>query len=345
MSKPIVLLIDTDEEYLIPLEMKFVEEYGDGINLEIITDPLYLEEYFSVARSVDVLAISEEMYFSQLKKHNIANVFILSEKEESGMTEDLSVQRILKYSGVKKIFNDIAHYSDIEMCLGEDDNIGTKVILVYSPIGGSGKTTIALGLSSYLSVNHKKVLYVDAESVQNFQYFFKDPETIPNEICREMRPKNERIYVNMKEEIRHRGFDYLPPFSAALSSLSVQSTAFVNFVKKAKESREYDYIVVDTDSVFDDLKAEFMEISDKVFLIAKQDSYSIYKMDTFLNNINHKKSDKYIFICNEYKKKIVSTSENYAINEVMEKIENYDDMTATDLFKNEAFQNIAYMII
>ena len=46
MSRPRVIIADMDIEYLIPLQLKFVKEFFDRIDLEVITDREYFEELF-----------------------------------------------------------------------------------------------------------------------------------------------------------------------------------------------------------------------------------------------------------------------------------------------------------
>lgn len=43
MSKPRIIIADTDISYIIPLQQKFIEEYFEKIDLEIISDPSYYE--------------------------------------------------------------------------------------------------------------------------------------------------------------------------------------------------------------------------------------------------------------------------------------------------------------
>lgn len=44
MSKPLIIIADTDELYLTNLERKFLEEFDDQIDLEIISDADYFEK-------------------------------------------------------------------------------------------------------------------------------------------------------------------------------------------------------------------------------------------------------------------------------------------------------------
>lgn len=42
MAKPRIIVADTDINYIIPLQLKFVEVFFEKVDLEIITDKEYL---------------------------------------------------------------------------------------------------------------------------------------------------------------------------------------------------------------------------------------------------------------------------------------------------------------
>ena len=48
MSKPLIVIADMDTAYLAELENKFLVELGDRAELEIISDPEYFEQFFSI---------------------------------------------------------------------------------------------------------------------------------------------------------------------------------------------------------------------------------------------------------------------------------------------------------
>ena len=63
---------------------------------------------------------------------------------------------------------------------------------------------------------------------------------------------------------------------------------------------EYDVIVVDTDSTFDNEKAALIASADKVIMVVDQTRKSVYSMNTIMRNMNCTDKDKYFFICNRF---------------------------------------------
>ena len=101
-----MIIADMDIEYLIPLQLKFVKEFFDRIDLEVITDREYFEELFSKPQRAEILIVSDTLYDPSLQRHNIANIFVMVENEEETDTNGLDVVRLRKYTSVKEIFSE-----------------------------------------------------------------------------------------------------------------------------------------------------------------------------------------------------------------------------------------------
>ena len=107
MARPRIIIADTDVNYILSLQLKFVEEFFEKIDLEIITDRNYFENMFESPQRAEVVIVSEDLYDLSIQKHNIGNVFLMTEKNEEEQTADLNVTRIFKYTSIKEIFNEI----------------------------------------------------------------------------------------------------------------------------------------------------------------------------------------------------------------------------------------------
>lgn len=145
MARPRVIVADTDESYVIPLQKKFAELFADKIDLEIITDKDYFNQLFSLSQHADILLVSDTLYNSGLKKHDIRHLMILSEHYEPGQTDELDICRLFKYTSVREIFNEITGRCKETLYAEQDAGKETKIILITSASGGVGKTSVAFG--------------------------------------------------------------------------------------------------------------------------------------------------------------------------------------------------------
>ena len=61
-----------------------------------------------------------------------------------------------------------------------------------------------------------------------------------------------KIYAAIKHTIRNEMFSYLPPFRASLLSLGLEYSVYEKIALSAKNTGEYDFIVIDAENSFDE---------------------------------------------------------------------------------------------
>ena len=134
-------------------------------------------------------------------------------------------------------------------------------------------------------------------------------------------------------------------------SLGLEFSLYKTIAISAKKSNEFDYIVIDTDSVFDEDKTTLLDIADKVIVVTEQTAASVYATNTFVSNITDANSGKYVFVCNNFNKNeknsLISSSINmsFSVSDYVEHICNYDDLKCADLIKENGIQKITYLVI
>lgn len=352
MSKPRIIIADTDLNYIVPLQLKFIEEFFNKIDLEIITDEEYFQNLFSTSQRADILIVSENLYDLSLKRHNISNFFVMMEQYQEVQTDDLSLNRLFKYTSIKEIFNKVIAKSAGSLNISEGMKKETQVILVCSACGGVGKTTVALGISANLAKSYNRVLYINAGRLQSFQRMLENSSAISEpDIYSKLITADEDIYSEMKNIIRTEIFSYIPPFKAALMSLGIPYSIYKKIVISVKKSKDYDYIVIDADTALDEDNAKLLNMSDKVIVVTEQTSTSVFATNTFVDNIDGINSDKYIFVCNNFDKNennaIISNNMalKFTVNDYIEHFDNYDQIKCEDLSKDIGIQKTAFLVI
>lgn len=352
MAKPRIIIADTDISYIIPLQLKFVEDFFEKVELEIITDKNFFEELFAMPQRADILIVSEELYDQSMQRHNISNIFLMTEQNEEEQTVDLNVNLIFKYTSIKEIFNEIIGKSADVLNIGFEGKKETQIILVYSACGGVGKTTVAMGISACLTKNYKRVLYINAGHLQSFQRLLDNETPISTaDVYTKLSNPNESIYNDIKHVLRKEQFTYLPPFKAALISLGLSYSIYEKIVLSAKKSTDFDYIVVDADSTFDEDKAKLFGISDKVIVVTEQTASAVYATNALVSNITGMGGEKYMFVCNNFKKDrdnaLISPAfaMKFTVSDYIEHNERYDQMKCADLVKDSGIQKTAFFVM
>lgn len=352
MAKPRIIIADTDESYIAPLQLKFVEDFFEKVDLEIISNEKYFEAMFSTPQQVDILIVSEELFSPAMQRHNIAHIFVMTEQYEDEQTADLNVNHIFKYTSIKEIFNEITGKSAVTLQLGEKTKKETQVVVFYSACGGTGKTTIAMGVCASLTKNYKRVFYVNASRLQVFQHMLENHSSITaTDVYAKLASATDTIYSDIKHVVRKELFSYLPPFKAALMSLGISYSIYEKIILSAKKSGEYDVIVVDTDVTFDEEKAKILNIADKVVVVTKQCISAVLATNILVANINGVNPEKYIFVCNDFDKEsnnaLISPniSLKFTVSDYVEHFNHCEDMMPDDLSKESSIQKTAFLII
>ncbi len=352
MAKPRIIVADTDLGYVQSLQLKFIEEFFEKIDLEIITDGAYFEELFSVPQKAEVLVVSEALYTTALQRHNISHIFLLTEHYEDDTTGDLNVGKIYKYTSIKEIFNEILGKSAGSLQVDGQSKKQTQIVVVTSAAGGVGKTTVAMGLAGSLAKNYKRVLYMNTDPIHTFQFLLKNSSPIASaEIYSKLARNGDNAYGEIKHLIRNEVFSYIPPFRGALMSIGIREEIFLQIAGGAKASGDYDFIVIDSNSAFDDTKASLLELADRVIFVTNQGRMSVSALNVLVDNINGINGEKYVYICNNFDKDADNAliapdvQVNFQVNEYIEHMEHYDGMLGADFANEVSLQKASYLLL
>ena len=349
MSKPEIIIADPDDEYVAPVMLKIAEKLGDRALISVITRSSCLEDYFSVFREIAVLIIDEKWAETvDLSRQNIRNIFLLSEKEEGmGSGSKSNVHAIYKYTSVKEIYNEIYYVCAEEFQTSRTAAAHASVVAVYSPAGGSGKTSLAMGLAAALAEYHKKVLYVDAEYMQTYQWMLQEDEFLPSRCVTQILKNEGYLFDVLKPYIRNRQFDYLPPFSNTISSFGLNATFFQKLIAEIKKQDLYDFIIVDTDSTYDETKRNLFDLADKVLLVAGEGKRYASLFKTLKQNLNYNDKSKYLIILNEMRHESdPSYREESGINyDVQVEYPSFETYEIEQICQEKGIRKIALMMI
>lgn len=316
MSKPVVIIADKDEEYLIAIEKKILREIGSQIDIEVLTEEEYFNDFFSEPKTAELIIIGEELFTRDLLKHNISHIFILSEKEQEltdGNTIELSAEYVNRYASTNEIYNQIIRFSRDKLFQDSMKNAETQIIAFYSACGGTGKTGLSLGLAKCLADKYLRVLYVSTESVQSFGYYLTHrDEYLGEDGYRAIRSAGRDVYRNLKDYLSCEGFDYIPPMLSSLEARNISSDIYRFFIQGAKDSKDYDYIIVDVESGYSDFRLDLLGLADRVYLTVLPTGISVAKMRFLERNVSLNDKEKYVCVCNRCKQNDEEMSKRFS---------------------------------
>ncbi len=167
-----------------------------------------------------------------------------------------------------------------------------QVITFFSPKGGAGKTSIATnvayGMAKFLK---KKVLLIDLDLQFGGIAFMLDLK--PKKTIVDLTGSDSlRSYDDIKPCLsKHKsGFDLLPAPLKPEQSENVDSTHLRKIVSYSRN--QYDFILIDTHSLLQDISINALDISDIIMLVMNPDMGHIVAIHNCLNVMDSLKYPK-----------------------------------------------------
>lgn len=189
--------------------------------------------------------------------------------------------------------------------LGIPNHLG-KIIVVYSPKGGSGATTVTVNLGIALHSEQTKVALVDG----NLQY--GDLAVFLNEQTRnsvlDLAPRADELDIEIVEDVMvthaATGIKFLAAPSHPEYADNVHAGQFVKVIKYLR--RMFSYVIIDATSSLTDIVLEAMDNSDLIILITTQEIPSINNARQFLGLAQALKIPRrrILFVINRFEKRI-----------------------------------------
>ncbi len=191
--------------------------------------------------------------------------------------------------------------------------VNNKIISIVSNKGGVGKTSIAFCVALYFSIEMKKktlLLELDC-SPGDFGTLFDIDKDMSLEMAIRF-PDDYKKYIKLID----KNIDVLKGMPDPIIAESVSSDSCHQFFIKI--SHDYDYIIIDTQTVLNGILIDALKLSDQIMIISNNSIESIARISKFLEILVSRfmiEKSKFKIIIN--KKKIFSFLKVWEISKII----------------------------
>lgn len=291
MARLTLVIADSDKFYVEGLEDFLIDKYSNRFQINTFTKESNLMNFLSnLEKKVDILLISSDLFKDSIPKAKYKTIIILSDGRVSNDAKGLDV--ISKFQHGEKLVNCILNiYSDKN---NEDSIIIngqkiTKIICSFSPVGGSGKTSVLSALAVQTALRGKEVLYLDLESFSSTGFIFgQNPEKSISNLFYHVKEKNKNIHlkIEMQRAIHESSkVHYFSPPESSLELEEMTSIEICSLVDEIRSMNFYDVVFIDLSSNIGKMNYSVMELVDEVLLVIPHDRTAEARIKQFDKDI------------------------------------------------------------
>jgi MinD-like ATPase involved in chromosome partitioning or flagellar assembly len=284
MGRLNLVIADGDERYVESLSGYLLWRYPERFNITSFTSPAGLAGCFSGTDiRADILLTSPQMYAAGVPEDRIGIVIFLSDGSKSG---DERYFEVKKYQHAGRMAGDILGFFSQT---AENRNIPvnggkrTKIVAVFSPAGGTGKTSVALYSSMLCARKGLSVFYLNMEDIQSTPLFFEcgSAKNLSDVL---LHVKSQGPNLALKIEAAsctdaELNIQYLSPPESVLELDEMCSEEIGALVRGAMSSCNYDILFIDMSAGLCGRNRVLLENSDEILVVITPDGGSMAKLN------------------------------------------------------------------
>lgn len=270
MARIKIIIADTDAAYVSSLGDFLIATYPLVFEVVSFSRREYLERYLLAQESTGILLIIPELVKPDFAHPGLMQILL----EATPSTTEPGIRRVFKYlKGPDLVQHILKIYSECEATvITTSSSKKAKVVAIYSPAGGVGKTTLAVGCSLQTAWEGNSVFYLNLEDMPSTEMFFASAAEGGLSTAfyyLQEKKKNLNIKIaSLKKTDPHSQIHYFTPTDSVLDLCEDLGAALTTLVQLLSDQGAYDYIFIDLSSQFNPNNIAILEASDVVLLIS-----------------------------------------------------------------------------
>lgn len=293
-------IADSNTEYVERLSEE-LQQYAE-LSITIYTNGRKLKEDMNV-KHFDIVLFDPDISEEKLSFPGIKLPICLYSDEAEHSSWYADCAKVKKYQRISIIYKSfIREYADKAGYSADFDySENTRIIAVYSPIGGSGKTTISLAVAGKLVNMGKTVLFLSMEQLNSSSFVNVSYEEGITALVNKAADNHGNFELKLKGITKQgmNGMSYIEGFDRIVDYCAVTEGEMTDVLNKIKRSGIFDVIVIDMESNLDIIGKAVLEIADRIAIVEKTGELPGVKMSLFAKQaVTDNYKEKMLRICN-----------------------------------------------
>lgn len=286
-----VVIADENQTYSKALSEYLQGEYGQAFDIYCFTSTKSLIEHLETKQQTDILLVDLKLYNDSLKAYKVKTTIILTDANTENDVNGMAT--LYKYQLGDKIAKNILQSYDSsgsERFSIHSQPRNSKLIAVYSPTGGSGKSTIAYNLSRQYALQGKKSILVSMESFASMPIFKSESKSHGlSYLMYLINNKTNNLQVKLdaiKDYDANANIYYIPRDANSLEYKGDNQAEIASLLEFFKIQSGYDSVIFDLDSSVSDRLMNVFKYCDVILNITSSDNISKNKHEGFNKQLN-----------------------------------------------------------
>lgn len=289
MSNKIELYIcDSDDIYLEKLRIYLITKKS-MFNIHTFSDSAQLKNVVDTTRNrIDILAVSYDTYSDSVDEISAIVKIILSEGYENDLPGKYIV--VNKFQKTENLINNILKIfekNSDQFTLNEAAS-QSKIVGVYSPVGGCGKTALSLLLARAFKNLGLNVFYLNVERICSITQESRDNASLSN-VFFGIKSKGTEVLSLINENIVNDSASGVSMFACPESYLEwneLNAEQRRTLITQIYESGKFDIIVIDFDSELNGEKLDMLSLYNHILVPFTDEDYSNKKIQVMKHELD-----------------------------------------------------------
>ena len=274
-----LLIASADGDYTAHLSNVLSEKYAAAFEVAVCTSIERLRDLFSANRYGAALMEPDFAPYADLDA--IALPLLLAEETDGFAGAAADMKKIPKYQRISSMVGAILEIYAEAGCAADDLSAkAANVTAVWSPCGGSGKTSAALAYAAYKISGGKRATYLSFENFSSVPAYFQENTKSISKVFEKLDSNLNMILTGIRATDGASGIAY---FGAPenYEDMNILSASDIKTIIDACAA-ETDELVIDLSSQCDGRARAVFEAAETIFLVCDHSRTSQAKLRQFI---------------------------------------------------------------